>query len=341
MEFLKIDGSFGEGGGQIIRSAVTLSCITKKPIQIENIRKNRKKSGLRPQHLIGIKLLGKICNAKIGGLEVGSTSIQFEPGDIEDSNIKEEIGTAGSIPLICQTLIPAVSVCGKQLTLEISGGTDVPWSPTSDYTNFVLKEAYHRMGINFSLDVKKRGYYPKGGGIIRLEVSPSSKLKPILLSKRETSNAKIHCSFSKIEKEIITKEITEIVSILEKNNFSVNQSIKNENALDSGSSLLISSIDNNSIIGFDNLISDNKFDKSISKKFLSSNLGVDSHLADMLVLPASMTNEISVFRVKEITKHLETNLYVTSKFTGAKYGIGKLDDGFEVRIIGNSDSSIQ
>ena len=341
MDFLKIDGAFGEGGGQIIRSSVTLSCITKKPIQLENIRKNRKKPGLRPQHLIGIKLLGKICNANIEGLEVGSTRIKFEPGNIEDAKIVENIGTAGSIPLICQTLIPAVAVSGKSLILEISGGTDVPWSPTSDYTNFVLREAYHRMGINFSLNIKKRGYYPKGDGSVSLEISPVSNLKPIILSKRETSNAEVYCTFSKIEKQTITNELTDIISILEKNNFTVKQSIKNENALDSGSALLIFSKDNSSVIGFDSLIRNDKFDSLITKNFLHSNLGTDIHLADMLSVPASLISELSIFTVKEITKHLETNLYVTSKFTGSQYGIGKLDDGFEVRIKGNSNACIQ
>ena len=102
MDFLKIDGSYGEGGGQIVRSAVTLSCITNKPVQIENIRKNRKVPGLRPQHLIGIKLLSKICNADVEGLEIGSSTIKFIPNEVENSSLNENIGTAGSISLILQ-----------------------------------------------------------------------------------------------------------------------------------------------------------------------------------------------------------------------------------------------
>ena len=91
MDFLKIDGSYGEGGGQIVRSAVTLSCITNKPVQIENIRKNRKVPGLRPQHLIGVKLLSKICNANVKGLEIGSSTIKFIPNEVENSSLKENI----------------------------------------------------------------------------------------------------------------------------------------------------------------------------------------------------------------------------------------------------------
>ncbi|MGQ0606401.1 MAG: RNA 3'-terminal phosphate cyclase, partial [Candidatus Nitrosotenuis sp.] len=160
MDVLKIDGSHGEGGGQILRSALTLSCITQRPIQIENIRHNRKIPGLRPSHLSTIKLLGKIYNAKIDGLSVGSTSITFVPGEIQNAKLQENVGTAGSISLILQAIIPAVSLAGKKLELSISGGTDVPWSPTANYTKHVLSEAYSRIGVNFTMDIKKRGYYP-------------------------------------------------------------------------------------------------------------------------------------------------------------------------------------
>ncbi len=197
MDFLKIDGSYGEGGGQIVRSAVTLSCITNKPVQIENIRKNRKVPGLRPQHLIGVKLLSKICNANVKGLEIGSSTIKFIPNEVENSSLKENIGTAGSISLILQVLIPAISISKKSLKLSIIGGTDVPWSPTSNYTKHVLAEAYSRMGIKFNMKIIKRGYYPKGGGKIEIEVFPSKKIIPINLSQRKTKLARLLCSYSK------------------------------------------------------------------------------------------------------------------------------------------------
>ena len=97
MDFLKINGGFGEGGGQIIRSAITLSCITKQPIHLENIRKNRKVPGLRPQHLTAIKILQKIANAKVIGAEIGSTELKFIPNKIESLELVEDVGTAGSI----------------------------------------------------------------------------------------------------------------------------------------------------------------------------------------------------------------------------------------------------
>jgi RNA 3'-terminal phosphate cyclase (ATP) len=340
MDFLKINGGHGEGGGQIIRSAIALSCITKKPIHLENIRKNRKISGLRPQHLTAITILQKIANAKVIGAEIGSTELKFIPGNIENLDLEADVGTAGSIPLILQVLIPVVALSQKKLDLKIKGGTDVLWSPSIDYTQHVLREAYSRMGIKFSFELCKRGYYPKGDGEINLQINPSN-VKSISFSKRKTNDVKLICSFSKLANEEIKNKIKEIVKKLNDANFIVNVEIKSEEALDSGASLLIYSIDDDSIIGIDALYNKKtcEFDLDIDK-FIQS-YSIDDNLADMIVVPASLANGKTIFQVKEITKHLETNLFVTSKITGCKYGIGKTSNGFDVIIEGISNPSIK
>ncbi|MDH3361313.1 MAG: RNA 3'-terminal phosphate cyclase [Nitrosopumilus sp.] len=340
MDFLKINGAYGEGGGQIIRSAIILSCITKQPIHLENIRENRKIPGIRPQHLTAIIILQKIANAKVIGAEIGSTELKFIPNNIESLELVEDVRTAGSISLILQVLIPVVAISQKKLNLIIKGGTDVLWSPTIDYTQHVLREAYSRMGIKFSLKLTKRGYYSRGGGEICLQVYPSH-LKSISFTKRTTNNVKLICTFSKISEEKIKDQIEWIKRKLVDKNFIVEIKIKNQEAIDSGASLLIYSIDENSIIGVDTL-----FDKKMQRfdvefgKFINS-LAVDDNLADMLVVPASLGNEKTTFQVREITKHLETNLFVTSKITGCKYGVRKINGGFEIIIKGISDSSIK
>ncbi len=341
MDFLKINGGFGEGGGQIIRSAIALSCITKQPIHLEDIRKNRKVSGLRPQHLTAIKILQKIANAKVIGAEIGSTELKFIPSNIESLELVEDVGTAGSISLILQVLIPVVAISQKKLNLTIKGGTDVLWSPSIDYTQHVLREAYSRMGIEFSVKLSKRGYYPKGGGEINLQVYPSH-VKQVSFTKRKTNSVKLICTFSKLSIEKIKNQVEEIKEKLIKENFIVETEIKNQQAIDSGASLLIYSIDEYSIIGVDALFNKKtqRFDLDFDE-FVKNSLGVDENLADMLVVPASLGEKKTTFQVREITKHLETNLFVTSKITGCKYGIGKLTNGFEVIIEGTSNSSIK
>ena len=339
MEVLRIDGSHGEGGGQILRSALTLSAITQKPIQIENIRHNRKIPGLRPSHLSTIKLLGKICNAKIDGLAVGSTSIAFTPGQIADIKLQENVGTAGSICLIIQAIIPAVALAGKKLELSISGGTDVPWSPTANYTKFVLAEAYSRLGIKFEMNIKKRGYYPKGGGQIDFTVFPCQKLIPIHLSKRTTKSAKILCSFSGLNQNEITNSIEIAKDTLQKQGFTAESYITEDQALNSGASFLVYSHDSDSINGADELFDPKeKFGKNSTPAFASSNFGADANLSDMLVTPLALAREMSIFTVPQISAHLETNLYITSKITGCKYGVGKINGGYEIRIAGSETS---
>jgi RNA 3'-terminal phosphate cyclase (ATP) len=341
VEFLEIDGSFGEGGGQIVRTAITLSCILRKPVSVENIRKGRKTPGLKPQHLMALKILEKVCDVKLDHVKVGATNLKFVPGEVKSIELKEDVGTAGSIALIIQVLIPVVAICKKKLKLRIMGGTNVLWSPSIDYSRIILRELYSRMGIDFSLNVIKRGYYPKGGGVVELEVFPSKKINSVNLDKRNTKNVKLTCSYSKLPSELITSKVKSIEKKLIENNFVVETKIAQEEALDSGASLLISSIDTDSIIGVDSLfnLKQNKFDLDLDK-FIHVNYSVDEHLADMLVLPASLTNGMTVFKVDRISKHLETNLFVASKITGCKYGIGRIKDGFEVRIEGISNSSI-
>lgn len=340
MDFLKINGAHGEGGGQIIRSAITLSCITKQPIHIENIRKNRKVPGLKPQHLTAIKILKKISDSKVIGDEIGSTELKFIPGEIKNLELSEDVGTAGSISLILQVLIPIVAMSQKKLELSIKGGTDVQWSPTMFYTQHILREVYSRMGINFSIELKKRGYYPKGSGEVNLEINPSS-VKAISLSKRKTNQATILCTFSKIANEKIESEIKRIKEKLVNENFVVDVEIKEQEALDSGASLLVYSIDENSITGIDSLFDKKTQSFDVDLDGFLEDLAVDENLADMIVVPASVAKGKTTFQVKKITKHLETNLFVTSKISGCKYGIGKLPNGFEVIIEGTSHSSIK
>lgn len=332
MEFLKIDGSYGEGGGQILRSALALGCVTKKPILIENIRKNRKSPGLRPAHLAAVRLLARTCDAKVEGAYVGSTALKFTPRESINTKLQEDIGTAGSISLVLQALIPAVSLAGSKLELTIRGGTDVPWSPTANYTKHVLREAYSRIGINYTMDVKKRGYYPRGGGIVELTVEPAKKTRPIFLTQRLEKNAEILCTFSKLPQKQISNSVKLAEEILRKNGFCAQSKIVEEGAIDRGASILVYNYDSKSIVGTDELYSVD-FGKKVAENFVAA-LGVDTNLADMLVTPLSVTEGLSIFTVRNISKHLQTNLYVTSKITGARYGVGKIEGGFEIRIEG-------
>jgi len=180
-DFIEVDGSIGEGGGQIFRTALAYSAVTRKPILIKNIRAKRKNPGLRPQHLAALKALATITNAKVEGAFVSSTKVYFEPRKIKGGRYNIDPGTAGSISLIIQAILPALLFAEDNTEIDIKGGTDVPMAPPIDAIRFVLIPFLNRIGANVELELIKRGHYPRGGGHIRLHVEPINKIKPIRL----------------------------------------------------------------------------------------------------------------------------------------------------------------
>ena len=169
---VKIDGSYGEGGGQILRTALFLSLVTSTPFKIFNIRSSRKNPGLKRQHLTIIRALKILTTSTASGDRLGSTELEFKPGKILGGNIELDVETAGSIPLVLQTLIPVLIFAQKSSRLIIYGGTDVPGGMTMDYLRFVFLPYLTRFTNKISIKVKRRGYYPKGNGKVEIEIIP-------------------------------------------------------------------------------------------------------------------------------------------------------------------------
>ena len=175
---IELDGSYLEGGGQIVRTALALSTITQKPFEVTDIRKGRPNPGLKNQHLFCIKALEELCNAKTGYAELGSTRLRFIPGKIKPQTISIDIGTAGSITLLLQSLLIPSIFANKKVRLKITGGTDVSWSPQFHYlTQVILPHLRKYADIEPSL--LKRGYYPKGNGKVDIKIKPKFTLQTI------------------------------------------------------------------------------------------------------------------------------------------------------------------
>jgi len=182
---IDIDGSYGSAGGQIIRTAIGLSAVTGKPCRISKIRAGRPKPGLAAQHLKGIEAVARLCGAELKGAGIGSTEIEFVPKEIKTHHLKIDIGTAGSVTLVMQALmIPAVHA-PVPVEFEIAGGTHVKWSPTTGYFRHVFSEYMKMMGIEITSETASYGYFPKGGGLIKVAVRPARKIKPINIPKKE------------------------------------------------------------------------------------------------------------------------------------------------------------
>jgi RNA 3'-terminal phosphate cyclase (ATP) len=169
---IEIDGSFGEGGGQILRTALSLSAITGAPFHIFNLRKGRAKPGLKRQHLACVKAAGEITSAFCPGAELGSLELHFEPKAIRFGSYSFAIGTAGSTTLLLQTILPILAMAAEPSEVILHGGTHNPMAPPVDYLLEVFRPAVAGLGINFDLELIQHGFYPKGGGSIRARVQP-------------------------------------------------------------------------------------------------------------------------------------------------------------------------
>ncbi|MCX8179441.1 MAG: RNA 3'-terminal phosphate cyclase, partial [Candidatus Aenigmarchaeota archaeon] len=297
---IHIDGSLG--GGQMLRSAISLSALTGKEVRITNIRKGKKdtKPGLRPQHLHVIKLIGEFCNAQIKGLEENSLEVHFKPWQLVARDRKIDIGTAGSISLLIQALLPVLIFTDKEVKLQIKGGTDVAWSPTINYIKFVFLPMIRKMGINAGVEITRHGFYPRGGGEVKLLVEPVKEVKPIVAIERgDFLGMHIESLVGKYPKEYAERMAKASVGVFEymipKDKISIG--LKFDNTEDFGASLFLSAAFKNSILGLD-AISERGFEPEnfaikISTAFeslLKSDAVIDKFLADQLLIYMALAN---------------------------------------------------
>lgn len=325
---IEVDGSYGEGGGQILRTAVALSAIIGEDVRIKNIRRNRPQEGLKPQHLTSIETAAILCNADITGVFPGSTEIHFSPSEIIGVNEKISIGTAGSIPLLMQAIMP-IAACAKENTkLVISGGTDVAWSPSIDYLRKITLKALKEMGYQANIELIERGYYPKGGGIAEIEIIPS-KLKEFhyIPNDQNIKNGKnricgiSHCS--RLPEHVAKRQAESAIQILEKNGKGADVDIVKDDFLSTGSGITLWTGHSGSVnIGKKGLPAEKVGEYAANDILdeLFSGASVDVHLADQLIPYMGLTGGGS-FTVKEVSKHCLTNIHITEQMLDVRFSV--------------------
>ena len=339
MEWVEIDGSYGEGGGQILRTAVALSVITGRPVRIYNIRANRPNPGLRPQHLHGILALKELGNAKVKGASVGSTKLEFIPGKAEPKHIRVPIKTAGSITLVLQALLPAMAFVGG--SFEVTGGTDVPWSPPVDYLKNVTLFALEKMGLNVRLEIKRRGHYPKGGGLVVGRVEPWEERKPLkaLEWKRIARFAGISHA-TNLPAHVAERQAKAAEERL-RELYNVPVEIEREvsRSLGPGSGIVVWAETDELRLAGDALGKRGKPAEVVGREAAEELIGqltprkaVDKFLGDQLIpFLAFAGGEIGV---AEITNHLVTNVWVVERFLGKIFEVeGEIGEPGMARVV--------
>ncbi|XP_047536105.1 RNA 3'-terminal phosphate cyclase [Vanessa atalanta] len=181
---LDIDGSVLEGGGQILRISISLSAILGIPVRVTNIRAGRSKPGLAAQHLKGIQLVATMCQAKMKGANIGSTEIEFIPGKLRGGHYLADTQTAGSISLLLQVALPCALFADSGVTLDLRGGTNADMAPQIDYMERVFRNILKRFNADFNMNILRRGYFPKGGGHVRVKINPVRSISGVCLTER-------------------------------------------------------------------------------------------------------------------------------------------------------------
>jgi RNA 3'-terminal phosphate cyclase (ATP) len=329
---IEIDGSHGEGGGQILRTALALSCITGAPFRLVNIRKGRPRPGLQAQHVAAVRAARAVCDARVTGEAIGSADLLFHPGPIRGGDLALDVGTAGSVTLVLQTVIPALLFAAMPSRVRVTGGTHVPWSPSFPYLAEVFAPALAGLGCQVSCDIERHGFYPAGGGAVSVRIHPAAALRPLTVTEggclvrvRGTSGV------GKLPVSIAERQRDAAIALLRSQ---LGKSVPIEietRAVTSptpGTYLFLRADSRNWTAGFCALGAPGKRAETVGEEaaraLLSHAAGrapVDPHLADQLVPYLSVAGGTSEIATSRVTRHLLTNLWTVRQFLPVTYEV--------------------
>jgi RNA 3'-terminal phosphate cyclase (ATP) len=315
-----IDGSYGEGGGQILRSSLTLSLITGKPIQIEKIRAGRKNPGLLRQHLTAVNAATEIGLAEVTGANIGSQQLTFTPQMIRGGQFRFAVGTAGSVTLVLQTVLPALLVADKESTLVLEGGTHNPFAPPFDYLEKVILPILKRMGATVTVKLERYGFYPAGGGKFSVEITPCAKLKRLVLAERgklvsQTARALV----ANLPRQIAERELQTVKRKMEWKESQLEvEETRNSNG---PGNIVMIELEYEKVteiftaFGEKNTRAEVVAERAAkeAKAYLQTEAAVGEHLADQLLLPMAL-GEGGNFTTVKPSLHTLTNIDVIKRF---------------------------
>jgi len=330
-KIVEIDGSFGEGGGQILRSSLSLSMLLERPLMIKNIRAGREKPGLMRQHLTAVNAAAKICNAELKGAEISSLKLEFYPGKVKTGDYKFEIGTAGSTTLVLQAVLPVLIMADGESNIILGGGTHNQFSPPLDFLARSFFKQICKMGPEITVDVDKYGFFPIGGGRFSVNIKPVNKLKSLDVLSRGKNISKTAYSYSSGIDENIGQKEMRIVE--EKLGWS------KENCI---SQMVDSPRPGNVVMLIDENENTTELFTGFGKKhyplkkitidalkeytdYIQCDVPVYKYLADQLIIPMALAGNGS-FITSEPSLHTLTNIEVVKKFLGIKININKLNE---------------
>jgi RNA 3'-terminal phosphate cyclase (ATP) len=303
--------------------------ITGRQLNLINIRANRKKPGLRPQHLTAVQACTSVCNARVVGAKLGARKLSFAPGEVRPGKYCFSIGTAGAVTLVFQTVLPPLAKAGGESRVVIDGGTHVPWSPPFHYLEKVFLPTIDRLGSKVEVALTSWGWYPKGGGEIQAGIKPSRSLEPSLLNQPfELKRVTGISASSRLPDHVRMRQKMRLETRLQKAGIEAEIALLDVPALNPGSFVFLCAQGRGSVAGFSSLGARGKPAERVADEaadallyFLDSRAVLDSHLADQIIIYLATMPGKHTFTTSTLTQHLLTNAWVIEKFLPVQFEI--------------------
>ncbi len=345
MSTVRIDGSYGEGGGQVLRTSLAMAALTGRPVQVRRIRAGRPKPGLAAQHLTACRAAVAITGGRLTGGALGSQELRFEPGPIRAGEYEFDVGTAGATTLVFQAVLPALASAAVASGLTIRGGTHVNWSPPFEYVRDVFLPALGRMGLRAEVALDRPGWYPRGGGVMRARVEPATDLQPLCWPERgELRRLRCVSGSSGLPEHVTHRQLDTAVGILRGAGLEPQVELWQAPARDRGSFCLVQGEFASGLAGCSALGARGKRAEEVGAEaaeaflaFLGSAGAADARLADQLVPYLALAKGESRVAVETVSPHLLTNAWVVQQFTeravrvvGQAGGAGRVIVGSDV-----------
>ncbi len=326
---IQIDGSAGEGGGQILRSALGLSLVSGRPFHITNIRQKRKKPGLMRQHLTSVLAAAEVGSARVEGAFIGSTELVFRPGTIRHGDFHFAIGTAGSCTLVLQTILPALIRAGGPSNLVLEGGTHNPMAPPFDFLQSSFLPILSRMGVAVTAELERPGFYPAGGGRIAVSIEPSGTLSPLQLTDRSHSHISARAVCAQLPLHIAQREL----GVVQEKLGAKEQYLEAVRLEDHGPGNVISIfmhglelVETFTGFGQKNVSAEKVALRVVRevKRYLDSGVPVGKYLADQLLVPMALAGS-GRFLTGGPTNHTLTNIETIQRFLDISFQLNRLE----------------
>jgi len=325
---IEVDGSYGEGGGQMLRTSVALSAVTGIPVRISTIRARRPRPGIMPQHLTSVEAIARLCDARVEGLKLGSEAIELVPGTVVGGDLELDVGTAGSTTLILQGCMIAATVAKADIRLTLKGGTDVRWSPPFDYMRLVHLPVVERFGMKCDLELVARGFYPEGGGELRAELSPSPALKAVTLDTPGELQEVVGVAFTQnLPEHVVTRmKHAALKRLVGCENVKIESDARTGAA--TGAGIVLAGECGSTMFGASALGERG----SDLLETLRSGATVDEHMLDQVIPYMGLAEGSSLVLADEVSGHAKTNMWIVEKFTGRSFEVRERGDLFEVCV---------